>query len=199
MARPRQFSDEEILHATRACILENGPSVSTNVIAERIGISQATLFKRFGTKEDLFLAALVSTEDPPWMATADRGPRPGDLREQLIEIALQILGFFRERMPCIMALRFSGITPERMFARFPVPPPVRGMLAMRSWFATATERGWLQEHDAESSAMALLGTLHFRGFAHNLSPGAVLERDDQQWAEAVVDLLLQGLLPREEP
>ena len=198
MARPRQFSDDEILDAARACILENGPSVSTNVIAERIGISQAALFKRFGTKEDLFLAALVSTEDPPWMPIAERGPHPGDLREQLIEIALQITGFFRERMPCIMALRFSGITPDRVFARFPIPPPVRGMLTMRSWFETATEHGWLRQHDAESSAMALLGALHFRGLVHSMAPGKVPKRDDRQWAEAVVDLLLQGLLPRGE-
>ena len=53
--RPRQFTDEDILTATQACILELGPSVSTTVIAGRVGMSQAALFKRFGTKEKLFL------------------------------------------------------------------------------------------------------------------------------------------------
>lgn len=198
MPRPRQFSDDEILEAARTCILERGPAVSTTVIARRLGISQASLFKRFGTKEDLLLAALVPSETPPWLATAERGPLPGGLRGQLVEIALQVLAFFDECMPCLMALRFSGITPDRMFGSFSVPPPVRGMLAMRSWFRMAIEAGRLGGLDAESAAMAFLGALHFRSFARGMAPDAVSEHDDRQWAESVVDLLLEGLLPREE-
>ena len=45
--RPRQFSDDELLQTARRCFLEHGPGVSTGLIAEELGVSQAALFKRF--------------------------------------------------------------------------------------------------------------------------------------------------------
>ena len=58
MVRPRLFSDAEILQVARRCFLEHGPAVSTTVIASEVGLSQAALFKRFGTKQNLMLLAL---------------------------------------------------------------------------------------------------------------------------------------------
>ena len=56
--RPRKISDEDILDVARECLLEQGVNVSTQVIAKRLGVSQATLFKRFGTKVKLLQMAL---------------------------------------------------------------------------------------------------------------------------------------------
>ena len=62
----------------------------------------------------------------------------------------------------------------------------------------AIEEGRMRGLDAESAAMAFLGALHFRTLAQGMAPEAISERDDRQWAESVVDLLLEGLLSREE-
>ncbi len=53
MGRPRTVSDEVILEAARSVFLEHGPSASTQAIADRLSLSQAALFKRFGTKHVL--------------------------------------------------------------------------------------------------------------------------------------------------
>ena len=39
LGRPRQWTDREILEVARECFLNQGPSVSTVVIAERLGMS----------------------------------------------------------------------------------------------------------------------------------------------------------------
>lgn len=62
MARSRSITDEQILEAARAVFLEDGFSASTLEIARRAGISEASIFKRFSTKENLFLQLLASLQ-----------------------------------------------------------------------------------------------------------------------------------------
>ena len=57
--RPKKITDIDILSCTRNCILRFGVSVSTQTIADELGVSQATLFKRFGTKDALIQKALL--------------------------------------------------------------------------------------------------------------------------------------------
>ncbi len=59
---PRRTADErraEILDAARSAFADTGlDGTSTELIAERVGISQPYLFRLFGTKKQLFLAAV---------------------------------------------------------------------------------------------------------------------------------------------
>ena len=103
MGRPRQITDERILVVARECFLELGPSAPTAVIAERLGISQAVLFQRFATKEELLRAALTPPDEAPWHALADQGPDGRPLAEQLTELANAIDSFFREIFPATSA------------------------------------------------------------------------------------------------
>ena len=65
--RPRKHSDEDILTATRQCVLDHGAQVSTELIADAAGVSQATLFKRFGTKDNLLRLALCTQIAADWL------------------------------------------------------------------------------------------------------------------------------------
>ncbi len=57
MARPRVIDDERLLAAAREVLVELGPAaVTLQRVAERSGVSAATLIKRFGSKQQLFLA-----------------------------------------------------------------------------------------------------------------------------------------------
>ena len=57
--RPKKVSDEYILQTVRRCLVEQGGSVSTQFIADQVGVSQATLFKRFGSKSNLLQSAIL--------------------------------------------------------------------------------------------------------------------------------------------
>ena len=202
MARPRQITDEEILEAVRTSIFEHGPSVSTVLIAERLGVSQATLFKRFGDKSNLILKALVPEARPGFLDLVESGPiAQGAVQEELIEIGLAALAHFRTVMPRIMALRQAGFEPKVLLEQFDVPPPVLVLVTLTSWFDRASRMGWMHCQNSQSVAMAFMGSLHVRAFfdimiAQTASDvrEAVVELD-RAHVEGLVHNLWRGLSP----
>lgn len=58
MARPKRIPDDTVLNLARDVILSRGGTVSTVEIAAHVGISQPTLFQRFGDKATLLRLAL---------------------------------------------------------------------------------------------------------------------------------------------
>jgi len=94
MARPRSISDEQILHTARECFLAHGPSVSTDVIAEQLGVSSPALFTRFRSKNELMMAALVPQGPAPWIPLVEAGPDARPLREQPAQNLPELAEFF---------------------------------------------------------------------------------------------------------
>ena len=62
MPRNKTITDEEILAVARSLFIKEGAKASTRTLAKMVGISEAVIFQRFGTKEDLFFAAMVPPE-----------------------------------------------------------------------------------------------------------------------------------------
>ena len=58
MARPTVIRNEAILQAARDVFLERGILATSAEVAQRAGVSEGSLFKRFKTKADLFRAAM---------------------------------------------------------------------------------------------------------------------------------------------
>ena len=62
MPRNKTVTDEEILAVARSLFLKEGAKASTRTLAKIAGISEAVVFQRFSTKENLFFAAMVLPE-----------------------------------------------------------------------------------------------------------------------------------------
>lgn len=197
MARPRNVSDEEILAAARSCFLAHGPAVPTTRIADEVGVSQAVLFKRFGTKEELMVRALAPPAVPDWLAMVDAGPDDRPVREQLMEIGATVGSFLRDLTPCVSILRASGVDLHAVFARYEVPPPVLGHKALSAWFARAMEAGLLRRSDPDAAAFMLLGSFQVRVFMQHVVGYAPVPSDGEVYAASVVEVLWKGLCPGE--
>src|SRR4051812_6998486 len=75
MGRHKTISDQEVLRVARDVFRAQGHTATTRAIAEAAGISEAVLYQRFGSKDELFFAAmrpsgpdveeLLGPEDPP--------------------------------------------------------------------------------------------------------------------------------------
>ena len=196
MARPRLVSDVEILDAARSCFIEQGPQVSTTVIAEQVGLSQAALFKRFGTKQQLMLAALRPPEVPSWIARVEQGPDDRPIDEQLREIAESISAFFVEMAPRLATLWASGCQVREIMAEFEVPPPVRGMLALTRWFTLARNAGLVHSENPQVTALMMIGSLHGRAFMGTML-GADAGPGLDQYASQLANTMWRGIAPRE--
>lgn len=192
MARPQKVSDETILAAARSYFVQQGPHASTDLLADQLGVSSAALFKRFGTKHNLLLAALTP-KVPSWVETLAEGPAETPaVREQLEEVATNLLRFLREALPCVLALR-SEIDHESIPRHKGKPAPVAVQQQLATFIANAQSQGRLGTGDPLAIAQALVGGVQARVMLEHL--GGAAPGDDSERVRALIDVLFAGIAP----
>ena len=194
MPRPRQVSDEAILAAVRDAVVEVGPHVSLDVVAERLGVTAPALFRRFGSRSDLLVAALQPESHPAVLAYMEAGPdRRRDIRAQLIELFTHASSFFARTIPCLTALRESGIPVDELY-KGAEAAPLKVVRALQGWLERARAQRLIACADAQAAALAMLGSLQAPAFLRHVT-NAHGPWDASRWAKPLADLFLCGLSP----
>jgi len=191
--RPRLFSDEDLFRVARECFIEHGADVPTTVIAKRLGVSHAALFKRVSDKETLLQKALVPPFRPSWFNLLERPPDKRPAREQLLEIASLIDGYFRKHLPELSVIAGRGQAVAQQMLAGVETPPRRAQKALAVWFRALERQRRARVKDPESLALILLSALearHIMRFALGLNypdggPGYVGFVVDTLWASIV--------------
>ncbi len=200
MTREPRITDEELLAVARTLFLEHGAHLSTQVVAQHVGLSQATLFKRFGTKMELMRRALVSDLSPDFLSDLARGPSPEvDLREQLTELGIRISAFLERVAPRVAVLKAGGVCLQEIFAEHEVPPPVLAHRLLTQWFAKADALGLATIPEPASAAHMLMGGLQSRIMQHHFFGSTEQNQvvlQSRRHVVAVVELLCRGCNPR---
>lgn len=192
MARPRQVTNEQILTTMRSCVLEHGPQVPLDTVAAMLGVTGPALLKRFGNRQALLLQALRPPSNLPFVAAFLDGPSPDSpLVDQLDVLFTRVFDFFVEVVPCVAALRESGIPHEKVFDKS--ASPMAAIRAMTRWVELAVERG-LAECDApESVATAMLGALQTRAFTAHIMKQAYSTRSTREYLHDLAQLFTKAL------
>jgi AcrR family transcriptional regulator len=154
MARPPKITNAEILAAARQVFLEQGSNASTLLIAERAGISEASIFKRFATKQALFLAAMGITEIREWVDVLAKATPTAAVKAELIEICGQILEFYQEVMPRVFMTMTQGNSSHPPIVP---PPPVRDCQLLAGYLDRAISSGHLRSCDTTTIAHMIVG------------------------------------------
>ena len=195
--RPRTISDEQILEVVRTCVLEEGPAVSTQTIADQVGVSQATLFKRFGSKVHLISRALLlGMEAPKFIQTLEAQVDRSDPKGQLFKMATGMHRFFEKMVPCFSALRAAGIElPEALSKE---APPVRARLAIEQWIRTLQSEGLAHAtENPETLSIALIGALQTRSFRRHIIRDIFMTESDEAYVKDLVDFIWRALSTKE--
>ena len=196
--RPKKISDQDILEVTRLCLLEQGVGVSTNVIAERLGVSQATLFKRFGTKIKLLQMALwLPIRSKRFIALLETPPTEEPVLPQLHALCMQMLKFYDEMLPCWSVLQAGGIKmPEHLSEK---SNPIKARLGLTRWISILQEERRIRSDvDPESVAVALIGVMMHRPMRKHILHDKMMKRTDEEYINSTVNVLWQGMAPMEE-
>ncbi|MCP4678323.1 MAG: TetR/AcrR family transcriptional regulator [Deltaproteobacteria bacterium] len=196
MARSKQYSNETIIEAARKMFLEKGPGVSTLDIAKEAGVSEGLLFKRFGTKQKLFVTAMGIPEfDPEKMLGVRLGK--GDMRENLSKLTLELINIFHTMFPRMIMLwsQHKNATFEELH-RHPEAPPIKFLRALEKYLSDETEKGRLAAVDPLITARTLLGAAVHYVFWDVVGLNQHVPLEAKPYAETVVDGLWQGIKPR---
>ncbi len=196
MARTPSITDEEILEAAREAFFESGLNATTADIAARAGISEGSIFRRFPTKHDLFMAAMGLPKSPRWIETIDSfldGSAGGTLAQNLTTLGHEILEFFEELIPKMSMVMACGSKQVMSFQGMKEPPPVRGIKSLANYLHQEQRAGRVRPCDPEIAARMYLGSLHMYAFANVVGINEFLPMPKPTFVRGVVDNLLRGI------
>jgi AcrR family transcriptional regulator len=192
MPRNKTITDEEILAAARSLFLKEGAKASTRKLAKTVGISEAVIFQRFNTKEDLFFTAMVP---PEAQLEAIFKIQPGEKQviANLKSISLQIVFYFREVMPIFLSLvGHPAFDMQTFLQRHTLP----GMLIgdrLTEYLRAEAELGRIQPVQVSTAAEILLSHLHNLALSEAIASHSFT--DIEGTISEAIKTLWQGLAP----
>ncbi len=197
MARPITITDEQILEAARAVFLKDGFNASTVEIAQRAGVAEGTLFRRFANKEGLFRAAIRAPAIPSWVRELDNRSGQGEMRDNLMQIVREIIHFAQERIPFVM-LRWSHKPSSSDSARPDEAESavVRDSRRLAQFLQEEVDCGRLRPCRVEMAARLLVGPCLNLVLDHVVNKQPLTADEIDQFTTDLVETLWQGIAPR---
>jgi AcrR family transcriptional regulator len=185
--RPRsERARRAILAAAADMLLEQGVArMSMGAVAERAGVSKATIYRWWSSKEMLALEALLD-----WTAADQGDPDTGSLREDLLAQVLPWVREIRERPfgRVLAALVAEAHADEELAVAYRALFVEQRRMPLRTAFERAIARGELgSELDVEAAIDLVYGPVYHR-ILHGHAPVT------ESFATLVVDLALEGIL-----
>ncbi len=170
MARPTVIRNEVILEAARAVFLERGILATSAEVAQRAGVSEGSIFKRFKTKADLFRSAMGVNAEDVLPALRDLVLMAGSrtVEENLIEVGLATLEVF-ERVAPIMMMTWSNPKVGCPLSTSSDPAPLRAQRHVAEYLEAEARLGRIENVNADVIARAFLGALRAQVFMELLS------------------------------
>lgn len=199
MARPTVIQNEVILTAARAVFLERGITATSAEVAERAGVSEGSIFKRFKTKADLFRAAMgINLEDLlPAVQELKARAGTGTVEENLAEAGFRVVAFLERVMPLMMMSWSNQKVPGCPYTGGPEDPPqLRAQRCVAEYLEIEMGLGRIGMVNADVVARAFFGALTSYVFSellalnHNKSAATI---DRKEYVEKYIHILVAGM------
>jgi AcrR family transcriptional regulator len=191
MGRQKTITDEEVLRIARNLFREQGHTATTREIAQAAGISEAILYQRFGSKDELFFAAmhphgpdlehLLGPEDPS-----------EDALTYVHRVVVRLAEHFADVIPLALRVMMHPSFDPASLARVQPGGPAVLQEGLAERLASLARRGELAMPGAAVTARLLLSLAHDWALrsVHGNAPRGVRELKD------MVNIVWEGLRPR---
>ena len=196
MGRARTVEDEDILEAARLAFLDRGQLATTREIADAAGISQAVLYQRFGSKDDLFFAAMAPPP-PDLEDLLGAPPRSADETESyLADVAERLYRYFEAVAPLFVQLATHTAFHADHLADAHGPMMESGLVeALSTRLGDLVKKGCIGEGDGSAMARLLISVVH----GEALSAALLKTPPDGQRRRETIRLIWHGLKPTDTP
>ncbi|HKB35399.1 MAG TPA: helix-turn-helix domain-containing protein [Gemmataceae bacterium] len=192
MGRQKTITDDEVLRIARDIFREQGHVATTREIAQAAGISEAVLYQRFGSKDELFFAAMRPRGPDIEKLLGPKDPAE-DALAYLHRVVVRLGEQFSEVIPVVLrVLTHPSFDPASLARAQPGGPAVlQKDLAVR--LESLARRGELALPSAAVVARLLMSLAHDWALrrVHGTSSPGVRELKE------MVDVVWEGLRVRD--
>jgi AcrR family transcriptional regulator len=186
-------TSDRILEAGRDLFYEHGYyATSTRVIAQKAGVNEVTLFRHFGTKEDL-LKAIIKM-DYSIIDTFKDFVFPEEESHDLREDLTRILETFRDTLK--QNQKTIAILWDQNMARFDhhfLPFPRKGHELLLSYFKRMAGQGRIRNADYQLLIEQIISTMLGRYQIARRFGSQILQKEDSDFTRGQVDMLVRYL------
>ena len=193
MGRYKTISDDEVLCIARDIFRARGHGATTRQIAEAAGVSEGILYQRFGSKDDLFFAAMHPRGPDIEQLLGPKDP-VDDARTYLRTVVVRIGKYLADVIPLALRVMTHPSFDPASLAR--AQPNAAAVLreGLTERLASLTRRKRIVTQSEVVTARLLVSLAHDWALGSVLSPGNRLHRDRE--LIAMVDVVWEGLRAR---
>lgn len=201
MARTPTISSDTILQAARALFLQKGPAATTAEIAARAGVSEGTLFKRFGNKAGLLKEAMTSGMVGSWITQETRAQGPLRTRKDFERFVRWQLKVLRDVVPIVIMAWSSRSQTEEMPSDLTgsKPAPFVAIGTLAEMLQEEMDAGNLAPRNAEAVARIVIGSLWHFLFLRLVFNKARAGIEEDEFAQELARMVFGDLDPARGP
>jgi AcrR family transcriptional regulator len=195
MARPKSISDGDILLIAKNHFLRDGFRASTTAMATDAGVSEATIFKRFSTKKELFHQAMGLPTSHA-MDSVEARIGQGNVQEHMVEIGTDLLEFFVKLVPqlaCVSGV--PGFDIRDMVTPDEPAPPVVLFRSLTDYLDAEIALGRIVGRDSEVIARAFMGALYNFAFFQYMGFHSRQRMERDRYVRELVQMIWNGIDP----
>ena len=139
------------------------------------------------------LAALGPPKRIPWVAALESGPDKRPIREQLVEHARVMSGYFQDLQAGLGILQAAGIDSGKAYegCQGGDSQPIHAYRALVAWLERAQGQGRLAPCNVETLASTILSALH--GWAFTARVCSESAAAGPHYVEGFIELLWNGI------
>jgi AcrR family transcriptional regulator len=191
MGRQKTITDDEVLRIARDIFRRQGHTATTREIALAAGISEAVLYQRFGSKDELFFTAM-RPRGPDIERLLGPSDPSDDARTYLRAVAVRLGEHFAEVIPLALRVMMHPSRDPAGPVSYRPGGPVILSTELAERLKALVRRGEIATPSAVATARVLISLAHDWALRH--VHGAA--RGVRELKE-MVDVVWEGLRPRE--
>ncbi|MEA2568487.1 MAG: hypothetical protein QOI24_488 [Acidobacteriota bacterium] len=201
MGRPPRITREQLLETARRVFVAKGYETATLAgIAAELGVTAAAVLRHFGSKHELFVAAIHSgaVEVPEFISALQAIDPATDPRIVLRAIAERFIPFAQTTIATNLAVYMHNRASTSFVLPFDTSsdssPPKRGLRMVTEYFRRAAAAGVVRIRDPRAAALLFMGSLQSYVFLHQILNVSAKPYPLDDYIDQLIDVWTSGAI-----